>query len=296
MAVGVAPSGAIPLRAVTGRSPGVSSSPFPTTGTTAAAPRSTSSPPTRMPRAARAGGRTARRGGRATRMHRSARMSAGWAKSSSETRPSAARSWAVTSGAPSRLSTARCGTGGGSSGRMRARKAAKSASLPVSRGEPRAISLRRSVAASVRTQTSRTGGPPSSSTHRAQRSASWIAVVKGPVTSTGQPCARISRAHGGEPGVLVHLDVGVVPVAFALARRTARRGERGGHEAAVHRVLVQQRGHRVEQREQPLGHRGLARPRRPRDHPRLRRPHPPSVPHRPHSTAAALGGGRPRGW
>src|SRR6516225_9206979 len=53
--------------------------------------------------------------------------------------------------------------------------------------------------------------------------------------------------------VLVRLDVLVVPGALTLTEGSAGRGERGGHETAEHRVLVEERRLRVEEREQPLG-------------------------------------------
>jgi hypothetical protein len=71
---------------------------------------------------------------------------------------------------------------------------AKSVSLAMSRPEPRSASRCRSVAASDRTQTSRTGSPPSSATQAGQAPASWIWRVNGADSSTGQPRARISRA------------------------------------------------------------------------------------------------------
>jgi hypothetical protein len=50
------------------------------------------------------------------------------------------------------------------------------------------------VASSVSIQTSRTGSPPSSATQARHRAASWIWLVNGPDSSTGQPLERISRA------------------------------------------------------------------------------------------------------
>jgi hypothetical protein len=84
-----------------------------------------------------------------------------------------AASWSSSGvGAVRRLSMTVCGTAGASSRRMRAVNAAKSASLPVSRPDPRALSRWRRVAASERTQTSRTVPPPSPSTHDRQWSRS----------------------------------------------------------------------------------------------------------------------------
>jgi hypothetical protein len=80
-----------------------------------------------------------------------------------------------------------CGTAGVLPRRMRAVNAAKSASLLVSRPEPRAVSRPRKVAASERTQTSSTVPPPRPSTQERQRPASWICWVNGPDSSTGQP-------------------------------------------------------------------------------------------------------------
>ncbi len=83
--------------------------------------------------------------------------------------------------------------------RIAVRNASNAASLPVSRGEPRRSRRARSVAASVRTHTSRTGGPPSAATNAVHAAGSWICVVNGPDSSTGQPPARISRAVAAIP-------------------------------------------------------------------------------------------------
>src|SRR5690606_12463569 len=106
----------------------------------------------------------------------------------------AAVSCASSGAAPRRLSISRCGTTGGSSTLILLMYASKSASLPASLGRPRAVSRSCRVAASDRTHTSRTGGPPSSSTQRAHRPASCTSLVNGPSSMTGQPCSRIRRA------------------------------------------------------------------------------------------------------
>ena len=66
-------------------------------------------------------------------------------------------------------------------------------------GDPRRCSRSRSVGASVRTHTSRTGSPPSAAPNAAQAAGSWIWVVNGPDSSTGQPRSRISRAVAAIP-------------------------------------------------------------------------------------------------
>src|ERR1700678_4063413 len=50
------------------------------------------------------------------------------------------------------------------------------------------------MASSDLTQTRRTIPPPSSAAQDSHRRASWIWLVKGPDSRTGQPCARISLA------------------------------------------------------------------------------------------------------
>ena len=106
-----------------------------------------------------------------------------------------AASWPASgTGAARRLSMTVCGAASRPSRRMLATNVSKSSSLAVSRGEPRAMSRSRRVAASERTQTRRTVPPPSACVHDSQRSASWICCVKGPDSSTGQPWPRISRA------------------------------------------------------------------------------------------------------
>ena len=76
---------------------------------------------------------------------------------------------------------------------------------------------------------------------------------------------------GGHARVLVHLDVLVVPGALALVRRTPGGGQRRSDEAAVERVLVEQRRHRAprlpKRREQQVGDRRLARARSTGHHP-----------------------------
>ena len=106
-----------------------------------------------------------------------------------------AATWpASDSAAVSRLSTARCGTGGSAPSRMLAQYCSNSASLASSRASPRAMRRRRRVASSDLTQTRRTVPPPSSAVQACQRAASWICAVNGPESSTGQPWERISRA------------------------------------------------------------------------------------------------------
>jgi hypothetical protein len=80
-------------------------------------------------------------------------------------------------------------------------------------------------------------------------------------------------ARGGRhPAVLVNLYVLVVPGALALARVAAGRGQRGGQERPVHRVLVEHGRGRIERHRKQAGGRGLAGPGRARDDPRGRRP------------------------
>jgi hypothetical protein len=74
------------------------------------------------------------------------------------------------------------------------------------------------------------------------------------------------------PAVLVDLYVLVVPGSLALARIPAGRGQRGGHERPVHRVLVEHGRGRSKCRRQQAGDRGLAGAGRTRDDPRGRRP------------------------
>src|SRR5262249_22405779 len=80
-------------------------------------------------------------------------------------RGSKARRVSSRGGAPSRLSTSKWGTAGGRSGGIAARNVSHSASFWPSRGEPRAVRRARRVAGSERTQTRRTGSPPSASTN-----------------------------------------------------------------------------------------------------------------------------------
>src|SRR5580693_8777555 len=68
-------------------------------------------------------------------------------------------------------------------------------------------------------------------------------------------------------GVLVHLDVLVVPRTLPLPRRTVRGREKGRHERPVHRVLVEQGRRRLERGEQEIGDRGLTGAGRPGYHP-----------------------------
>ena len=82
---------------------------------------------------------------------------------------------------------------------------------------------------------------------------------------------RADLARGGRHArVLVRLDMLVVPRALALAGRTVGRRERRRDERTVHGVLVEQRRHRCERRQQQPRDRALACPRRPGHHPRDR--------------------------
>ena len=195
--------------------------------------------------------------------------------------PSAARSCAVTSGAPSRLSTARCG-------HRRGFAWAHAGDEGVEIGELAGVPWR-AAGEQPASQRGRVGAHPDQPDGRPAELVGPLRPARRVVDRRGERAGDQHGAavgadlpgDGGEPGVLVHLDVRVVPVALALAGGPPGRGERRGDEPAVHGVLVQQRGHRVEQGEQPLGHRGLARPRRPRHDPHVRA-HAPSLPHAPH--------------
>src|ERR1700683_3423552 len=69
-------------------------------------------------------------------------------------------------------------------------------------------------------------------------------------------------------GVLVHLDVLVVPRTLALPRGAVRGRQKGRHERPVHRVLIEQGRRRFERGEQEVGDRGLTGAGRPGYHPR----------------------------
>jgi len=122
-----------------------------------------------------------------------------------------------------RLSMTMCGAAGLESSRMRAANAAKSASLAVSRPDPRAVSRSRKVAVSDQTQTRRTAPPPSSATHDRHRSASWICLVRsaGRVPAPGRGPGRTGTPAGsrrallpgrGEPGPVRGVPVCVMGV------------------------------------------------------------------------------------
>jgi hypothetical protein len=171
--------------------------------------------------------------------------------------------------AASRLSIVTCGAAGSASSRMLAANAAKSASLAASRAHPRG-------------QAAPQGGGVGPHPDQAHGAAAEVGDPRPPAAGVvdlpGERGRQQDRAavapdlasRRGHPAVLVHLDVIVVPRALALTRRPPGRGQGGGHERAVHRVLVQQRGHRPQAREQDACDRGLAGPRRAGHYPRVR--------------------------
>ena len=185
--------------------------------------------------------------------------------------PSASRSRASIPERPSALlSTARCGTSGGTAGRMRAVNASNAASFPASRSRARSSRRRRRVASSQ--------PDPHEPDRIAPELGDPLPPALGVTDPAGEgrheqdrasPFADLPRDRR-HPAVLVDLDVLVVPGALALAVRATRDGEGGGHEAAVEGVLVQQGGHRPQQGQEGVGDGALARPGGARDDPHVR--------------------------